>query len=139
MNNVVFDTKIAIVLRDDLAVWQKLNVSAFLTSGVLGSSENLLGQPYADADGNTYAPLLIQPVIVLSANENEIRRTFTRAMNRELRLAIYIEEMFSTGHDEANRAAVRSRSADTLNLVGISMRDDRKIVDKVTKGLKLQS
>ncbi|TIU69464.1 MAG: DUF2000 family protein, partial [Mesorhizobium sp.] len=27
----MFDTKFAIVLRDDLAVWQKLNVTAFLT------------------------------------------------------------------------------------------------------------
>jgi hypothetical protein len=28
----MFDTKIAIVVRDDLAIWQKLNVTAFLTS-----------------------------------------------------------------------------------------------------------
>ena len=29
-----FDTKIAIVLRDDLETWQELNVTAFLASGV---------------------------------------------------------------------------------------------------------
>ena len=31
-----FDTKIAIAVRDDLAVWQKLNVTAFITSGIIG-------------------------------------------------------------------------------------------------------
>ena len=29
-----FDTKIAIAVRSDLAVWQKLNVTAFLASGI---------------------------------------------------------------------------------------------------------
>jgi hypothetical protein len=60
----MFDTKIVLVLREDLAVWQKLNVSAFLTSGILGANSKLIGQPYADADGNAYAPLIIQPVVV---------------------------------------------------------------------------
>ena len=32
-----FDTKVAIVVRDDLAVWQRLNVTAFLMN-VLGAA-----------------------------------------------------------------------------------------------------
>ena len=48
-----FDTKIAIVLRDDLETWQKLNVTAFLASGVAANAE-LLGEPYTDADGTLY-------------------------------------------------------------------------------------
>ena len=135
----MFDTKIALVLLEDLAVWQKLNVSAFLTSGILGANEKLLGEPYADADGNTYTPLIIQPVVVLSASESEIQRTYARAMGRDVNLAIYIEDMFSTGHDAANRAAVSLHKSDALNLVGIAMREDKKVVDKVTKGLKLHT
>ncbi|HKC10184.1 MAG TPA: DUF2000 family protein, partial [Methylomirabilota bacterium] len=68
----MFDTKIAIVLRDDLAVWQKLNVTAFLTSGIIGATEGLLGAPYEDAAGNTYNPLAIQPMIVLSADADTV-------------------------------------------------------------------
>ena len=41
----MFDTKIAIVVREDLAVWQKLNVTAFLTSGVVGSDTGLKMPP----------------------------------------------------------------------------------------------
>lgn len=34
-----FDTKIKVILRDDLAPWQALNVTAFLMSGV-GATQN---------------------------------------------------------------------------------------------------
>jgi hypothetical protein len=83
--------------------------------------------------------LIIQPVVVLTANESEIQRTYSRAMSRNANLAIYIEDMFGTGHDAANRAAVNLYKSDDLNLVGIAMREDKKIVDKITKGLKLHT
>ena len=52
-------------------------------------------------------------------------------------MAIYIEDMFSTGHDAANRAAVRKYPTEALNLVGLALRDDKKTVDKITKGAKM--
>jgi hypothetical protein len=57
----MFDTKISIVVREDLATWQKLNVVAFLMSGVVGANSGLIGEPYEDAAGNRYNPLMIQP------------------------------------------------------------------------------
>ena len=47
-----FDTKIAVVLLDDLAVWQKTNVTAFLVSGIAGTVPGVVGEPYRDASGN---------------------------------------------------------------------------------------
>jgi hypothetical protein len=45
-----FDTKAAVVVRDDLAVWQRLNVVAFLMSGVVaGAGERVVGPEYIDA------------------------------------------------------------------------------------------
>ncbi|MCS5431386.1 DUF2000 family protein, partial [Staphylococcus aureus] len=46
---MVFDTKIKIVLREDLEVWQKLNVTAFLMSGIAGT-QNIIGEYYIDKD-----------------------------------------------------------------------------------------
>ena len=46
-----FDTKIAVVLREDLAVWQKTNVAAFLVSGIAGTDPATVGEPYEDASG----------------------------------------------------------------------------------------
>ena len=103
----MFDSKIAIIVRDDLAVWQKLNVTAFLTSGIVGGQSALTGADYEDADGNRYTPLLVQPVIMLSADASRLKTIYRRAMARGVRLSLYIEEMFATGHDDANRAAVK--------------------------------
>lgn len=133
----MFDTKIAIVVRDDLLTWQKLNVTAFLTSGVLGAEKDLMGETYEDASGQTYRPLIVQPVIVLATDGGGLTKIHQRALNRGVPIAIYIEDMFTTGHDAANRATVKQYATEDLNLVGVALRDDKKIVDKITKGAKM--
>lgn len=133
----MFDTKIAIVLREDLATWQKLNVTAFLISGIVGNRPELIGVPYEDAAGNSYNPLLIQPIIVLSADSATIKAIYDRAMERNVRLSLYIEDMFKTGHDQANRETVKARVPQDMNVVGLALRDDKKMVDKITKGAKM--
>jgi len=135
----MFDTKIAIVVREDLATWQKLNVTAFLTSGIVGANEELLGERYEDAAGNTYSPLVIQPMIVLSADADALKAIYRRAMERGARLSLYIADMFSTGHDAANRAAVKQYAPDAMDVVGLALRDDKKTVDKITKGARMHA
>jgi hypothetical protein len=90
MDAPTFHTKIAVVVREDLATWQKLNVTAFLTSGIVGAADGLLGAPYEDAAGNVYHRLLVQP--------------YTPA---------------------------------AMDVVGLALRDDKKIVDKITRGATL--
>ena len=133
----MFDTKISIIVRDDLLSWQKLNVTAFLTSGVLGADAQLLGERYEDADGQTYKPLMVQPMIVLVADQAGLAKIHQRALSRGVDLAIYTEDMFATGHDAANRAVVKQVGTDELNLVGVALRDEKKVVDKITKGAKM--
>ena len=130
----MFDTKIAIIVRDDLLTWQKLNVTAFLMSGVLGADKSLLGENYEDASGVIYSPLIVQPVIILTTDGNGLSKIHQRGLNRGVQLSIYIEDMFTTGHDAANRAAVRLHPTADLNLVGVGLRDEKKIVDKITRG-----
>lgn len=69
-----FDTKIAVVLREDLLTWQKLNVTAL-------------------------------------------------AVTTDAKLSVYTAELFSTPHDEANRAAVKGQR--------------KKLMDRLLKGLRL--
>jgi hypothetical protein len=133
----VTDTKIAIIVREDLLAWQKLNVTAFLTSGVLGASAELIGERYEDGSGQSYRPLMIQPMIVLATDAAGLKKIHARALSRGTDMAIYIEDMFQTGNDADNRASVRQYPTEDLNLVGLALRDDRKIVDKITKGAKM--
>lgn len=131
------DTKIAVVLREDLAVWQKLNVTAFTISAVIGATPGLLGEPYGDASGLTYLPMARQPMFIFSGDAAAVRRAYERALAREVTLAIFTEELFTTGHDEANRAAVRAVASTDLQLVGLAFRAEKRVADKVLKGLAL--
>jgi hypothetical protein len=133
----MFDTKIAIVVREDLQVWQKLNVTAFMMSGIVGGTPGLIGEAYRDRPGNTYHALSIQPVIVLAADAEIMANIHRRALERGVRHALYIEEMFSTGHDAANRATVAECDPDTAKVVGVALRADKKMVDKITKGARM--
>jgi len=38
-----FATKVAVLVRDDLEPWQRLNVTAFLVSGVTAANPDLVG------------------------------------------------------------------------------------------------
>jgi hypothetical protein len=133
---VQFDTKLAVVLRDDLAVWQKTNVTAFLVSGIAATAPDIVGEPYRDASENEYLPMFVQPVLVYEADDAALRRAYERALARDIPLAVYTHELFETGHDEANRAAVAAVAADDLDLVGIAFRAERKLVDKVVDRLR---
>lgn len=133
----MFDTKIAIVVREDLQVWQKLNITAFMMSGVVGSTPGLIGEVYWDRAGNSYHALSIQPVIVLAADGQTMTGIHRRALERGVRHALYIEEMFSTGHDAANRAVVAECDPEIAKVVGLGLRADKKIVDKITKGARM--
>ena len=132
-----FDTKLAVVLRDDLAVWQKTNVTAFLVSGIAATEPGVVGEPYRDASGTEYLPMFVQPVLVYEADSAALRRAYERATNRDVKLAVYTSELFETGHDEANRAEVARVPADELDLVGIAFRAERKVVDKIVDRLRL--
>jgi hypothetical protein len=132
-----FDTKVAVVLLEDLPVWQKANAAAFLLSGIAGSTPGLVGEAYVDGSGNRYLPMLRQPILIYAAGSPGIRRAYGRAMAREVeQLAIFTRELFSTPHDAANRAAVAAVPAEELDLVGIALRADRKMVDKVLDKLR---
>jgi len=134
-----FDTKIAVALRADLPAWQKLNVTAFTVSGLAATDPAVVGEPYEDASGRTYLPMFRQPVVVFAGEAGDLRRAYERALAREVPMAIFTEELFSTNHDEANRAAVKAVPSEALNLVGIAMRGARKDVDKILDGMKLHA
>ena len=79
---VRFDTRIAVLLREDLESWQRLNVTAFLVSGIAGTNPDLVGEPYADADGTAYLPMFRQPVLVFAGDAATLQAAHQRALAR---------------------------------------------------------
>ncbi|GAT89247.1 hypothetical protein CVCC1112_3906 [Paenarthrobacter nicotinovorans] len=132
-----FDTKVVVVLNEDLLPWQELNVTAFLMSAIATSAPGLTGESYRDRDGNEYLAMLRQPVLVLSAGPDLLAKARERALARDIPTAVYTRELFSTGHDDANRAAVAAVPARDLDLVGIALRGPRNVIDRIVKGARM--
>jgi hypothetical protein len=134
-----FDTKIAVVIRTDLEVWQKLNVASFLASGLAAAFPECVGEPYGDGSGTNYLALIGQPILIYGADRPALSRALERALARDVTPAVYTEDMFRTTHDAANRAVVKAGVRADLNLVGLAMRAERKVIDKIVDGLKFHS
>ena len=134
---VRFNTKIAVVLREDLAVWQKLNVTAFLVSGVAGTDADTIGESYEDASGHRYLPMFRQPVLIFAGSAEQLRRAYNRLRAGGLRFSVFTEELFATNNDGDNRAAVKAVRGEDLRLAGMAVRGERKAIDKALKGLSL--
>ena len=132
-----FDAKIAIVVRDDLPTWQRLNVTAFLSSGITAAHPHLVGLPYVDADNTSYLPLLGMPVLVFEGDRDTLREVRGRAVRRSMPVALYTGDMFRTGHDEANRSVVRAVAGADLDVVGLAVFGPKNAVDKTVKGADL--
>lgn len=131
-----FDTKIKIVLRNDLEAWQELNVTAFLMSGIAGT-QNIIGQPYVDKDQVQYLPMSQQPIMIHSATGEQMKELLQKALTKDVVITIYTEELFKTYNDEDNRAMVANFKTDELNLVGIGVRGKKNHVDRLLKGFEL--
>ena len=135
----MFDTKIVFILRDDLKAWQALNVTAFLATGVAGAEPSLIGEAYRDRAGNVYNAMSIQPMVVLSADAATIAKAHRKCLELDVRASAYVEEMFATGHDAANRAAFAEFAPDDAKIVGIAFRAPKKVADKISKGAKMHA
>lgn len=135
MHRMMYSTKTALVIRADLLPWQLANVAAFLSGGLASTYPEIVGEPYRDGDGRLYTPMIREPIFIYGATSTELMRTHGRAVHRALRFAIYTEPLFKTTNDADNRASVAATSTAALDLVGLGLHADRKIIDKITNGL----
>lgn len=129
--------KIAVVVRDDLAAWQALNVTAFLVSGIGTELPHVVGEPYVDGSGTRYLPMFGHPVLVFAATSAALARAADRARARGLAVSVYTDDLFATDNDVDNRAAVAKVTTEDLPLAGIAVAGPRRDVDKAVDKLRL--
>ena len=60
-----------------------------------------------------------------------------RALSRGVPMSVFTSELFTTGNDTDNRAAVRAVQTDQLDLVGIAVFGSRNAIDKILKGARM--
>ncbi|RBY93436.1 DUF2000 domain-containing protein [Blastococcus sp. TF02-8] len=130
-------TKIVVLLREGLLPWQELNVTAFLAGALAAAVPELVGRPYEDADGTRYLPMIRQPVLVMTGSADVLAAARERALQRGLPTSLFTADLFATGGDAENRAAVRAVRGADLDLVGIAVHGPKNGVDKVVKGARM--
>jgi hypothetical protein len=136
----MYDNKIAVVIKDDLQNWQKLNVTSFLASSVAIQFPETHGKALVSASGTAYLPFFKHPILVYKADtEEQLQRAFARAKDRELSIGIYSNAQFATKNEEQNLEEIGSCTDDNLDLVGIIVYGPNKKVDKALDGLTLHS
>jgi hypothetical protein len=136
----MYDNKIAIVLLNELAYWQKLNVAAFLASSVAVAFPATHGAQLVSASGTAYLPFLKHPVLIYAADTDEqIKRAFNRATERELHIGVYTKGLFATKSEEGNLREIATHTDADLDLVGIILYGENKKVDKAVDKLKFHA
>ena len=108
-----------------------------MRSGITGANPGIVGKTYQDRGGKRHLAMSGQPVIVLAGTAKVLTNIRNRANDTGVDTVAFIEERFSTGHDDANRAVFAEHDATEANTVGIALRADKKIVDKITKGARM--
>jgi hypothetical protein len=135
-----FDTKIAIVVRQDLAAWQKLNVTAFLAGGIVGANPELAGEAYVDGSGQGCGPLIRQPVLFFRRPRGGVDpRPRPRPRPRAQTFDLHPGPVRDRQRRRQPRAAVPAVATAALDLVGLGLHASGKDVDRVTKGLALHA
>lgn len=81
--------------------------------------------------------MLGTPVMIMVSDGDRLAAIRDRAESRGLRIGLYTADLFATGNDVDNRAAVAAVATEELDLVGLAVAGERRVVDKVVKGAKL--
>lgn len=136
----MYEKKIAIIIKNDLLNWQKLNVTAFLASSVAIKFEETHGKAFVSASGSEYLPFIKHPILIYKADTDaELRRVFNRAKERDLNIGIYTNPLFSTKNEEGNLIEIAKYNDDEQELAGIIIYGENKKVDKTLNSLKFHS
>ena len=129
--------KIAIIIKNDLLTWQKLNVTAFLASSVAIKYEETHGKAFVNSSGSEYLPFIKHPILIYKADTDAaLKRAFTRAKERDLSIGIYTNPLFSTKNEEGNHIEIAKYTDEGQELAGIIIYGENKKIDKALDGLE---
>ncbi|MCT4590910.1 MAG: DUF2000 domain-containing protein [Carboxylicivirga sp.] len=134
---MTYENKVAMVIKNDLMDWQKLNVASFLASSVAVKFPETHGKAFVNASESEYLPFIKHPILVYKADDQaQINRAFQRAKQRDLDIGIYTKPLFSTKNEDENHVEISKCTDENQELVGIIIYGENKKVNKALNGLK---
>lgn len=135
-----FENKIAIVIKNDLLDWQKLNVASFLASSVAIALPETHGKAFVNGSNSQYLPFIKQPILIYKADDKaQIDRAFMRGRQRDLHIGIYTQPLFATRGEDENLAEILKSTDENQDIVGLVFYGESRKVSKALNGLKFHN
>ena len=131
--------KIVALVSDALPFGLALNALGHLAfSAGRYSYSSWMGQEIiTDSDGNKHVGISKYPVVVLKANEDEIKAIVRKAKEQSIFVVDYPQEMFDTGIDDELVAALSKAKEPSINYKAAILAGDTAQLKKLTGHLKL--
>ena len=130
-------SRLALVLRDDLLTWQRLNVTAFLSSSIAANPQSPpMGGTYVDALGRNYGEMFAQPVMVFEANAQVLQSALLTALDENMVVRVFPDVLFTTGNDADNRAAFMKLAPREMAVAGLALLGGRNRISKLLAGAR---
>jgi hypothetical protein len=130
-------SRLAIVLRQELLTWQRLNVTAFLSSSIAVNTEpSAMGETYVDASGRGYGEMFAQPVMVFEASAEVLKGAYLAALEEKMIVRVFPDVLFTTGNDADNRAAFAKLAPAQMSVAGLALLGGRNRISKLLSGAR---
>ncbi|MFD7137160.1 DUF2000 domain-containing protein [Streptomyces sp. NPDC059894] len=131
-------TKVALVLRDDLPPAHAANTSAVLALSLGGRIGDSVGRDGEDASGGVHPGLNTHPIPVLTASAQELTTLLERARAAdEVRLVALTETARRARDYEDYLTDLKATGAEELEYLGVIVHGPRNKVSKLTRHLSL--
>lgn len=131
-------TKVALVLREDLPVAHAVNASAVLALSLGGRIGDSLGRDGEDASGRTHSGLNVHPIPVLSASEEALKALLERASAADDVQLVSLNETARRSRDyEDYLTELKAVPAEALEYLGVIVHGPRNKVSRLTRHLPL--
>ena len=130
------DMKIAIALNENLGPGFLANAAACIASGLFDGEKDLLGEKIEGADC-TFIPITKIPILIVKQNKKPWDDLISRARKNNLKHMIFTREGQSTTSYEEYIERVTGKRLDEIEIVGIGVLGENKLVDKFAGYLPL--
>lgn len=134
-----FTRKISILVDTQNEKWQSVNTVAHI-SAYLGNKMEApfdTGDSFATADGLSYPRNSQFPIIVLGANQEQLRALIPTVRGSGLQYLAFTREMIETTDDAEIESILAKKKADEVEIFGIGVFGTKEEVNALTKGFGL--
>ncbi len=128
--------KIAIVLNEKLGPGLLANAAACITSGLFNKEADLLGIEIQGKD-ITFIPITKIPILILKKQNKAWSELLGRAKKHALKYMLFTKEGQSTTSYEEYIERVNSKDISQIEVVGIGVLGDDKLVSRFSGDLPL--